>query len=113
MKIGNLSQVKLKMFSEIVPERSKNIQSLPKIERELCGGNHEVDQCPHERRFSSGIIITRPDTKDRFPNGKSRSIDYSKPQWKWPSLWRPAQSVNGKTSPVGHQHIRNKLTSEN
>ena len=104
---------KTKGVSEIIPEKSKNIQSISKIECELCGGNHEADQCLHERRFSLGINTTRPDTKDRFPKGKSRSIDYSKPQWRWPSLWRPAQSVNGKMSPVGPHSIKNKLTSEN
>ena len=104
---------KTKDVSEKVPEKSKNIQSIPKIECEICGGNHQADQCPHERRFSLGINTTSPDTKDRFPNGKSRSVDYSKPQWRWPSLWRPAQSVNVKMNLVGCQHIRNKLTPEN
>ena len=104
---------KTKDVSEIVSEKSKNIHSIPKIECELCGRNHEADQCPHERRFSLGINTTSPDIKDRFPNGKSRSIDYSKPQWRWPSLWRPAQSVNGKMNLVGCQHIRNKLMPEN
>ena len=105
---------KTKGVSEIIPEKPKNIQSISKIECELCGGNHEADQCPHESRFSQlGINATRPDTRDRFPKGKSRSIDYSKPQWRWPSLWKPAQSVNGKTSPVEPQSIKNKLTSEN
>ena len=61
----------------MVPEKSKNIQSIPKIECELCGGNHEADQCPHERRFSSEINTTNPDRKGRFPDGKSRSVDYS------------------------------------
>ena len=89
---------KTKDASEIVPEKSKNIQSISKIECELCGGNHEADQCPHERKFSMGINTTSPDTKDRFPNGKSRSVDYSKPQWRWPSIWRPAQSVNRRTN---------------
>ena len=103
---------KTKDVSEIIPGKSKNIQSIPKIECELCGGNHEADQCPHEGRFSLGINTTRPDIKDRFPNGKSKSIDYPKPQWRQPSLWRPAQSVNGKMSHVGHQSIKNKLTSE-
>ena len=97
---------KVKDVSEMVPEKSKHIQTIPKIECELCGGNHEADQCPHERRFSSGKITTRLDIKNRFPNGKSRSIDYSKPQWKWPSLWRPAQSVNGKMNLVGCQCIK-------
>ena len=105
---------KTKGVSEIIPEKPKNIQSISKIECELCGGNHEADQCPHESRFSQlGINTTRPDTRDRFPKGKSRSIDYSKPQWRWPSLWKPAQSVNGKMSPVEPQSIKNKLTSEN
>ena len=66
---------KAKDVSEMVPEKSKNIQTIPKIECELCGGNHEADQCPHERRFSSGKNTTRLDIKDRFPNGKSRIVD--------------------------------------
>ena len=60
-----------------------------------------------------GMNTTRPDIRDRFPKGKSRSIDYSKPQWRWASLWKPAQSVNGKMSPVEPQSVKNKLTSEN
>ena len=97
---------KTKGVYEIIPEKPKNIQSISKIECKLCGGNHEADQCPHESRFSQiGINATRPDTRDRFPKGKSRSIDYSKPQWRQPSLWKPAQSVNGKTSPVESQSI--------
>ena len=52
--------------SEMVPERSKNIQSIPKIECVLYGGNHEADQCPHERRFSSEINITGSDRKIDF-----------------------------------------------
>ena len=104
---------KTKDVSEIVPEKSKNIQSISKIECELCGGNHEVDQCPHERKFSLGINTTSSDTKDRFLNGKSRSVDYSKPQWRWPSIWRPAQSVNGRMNLMGCQHTRNKLIPEN
>ena len=76
--------------------------------------HHEADQCPPESRFSQlGKDASKPNTRNRFPKGKSRSIDYSKPQWKWPSLWKPAQSVNGKMSPVGPQSIKNKLTLEN
>ena len=71
---------KTKDVSEIVPGKSKNLQSKSKSECELCGGNHEVEQCPHERKFSSGMGTTSSDTKDRFPNGKSKSVDYSKPQ---------------------------------
>ena len=39
-----------KNVSEMVPERPKNLQSISKIECELCGGNHEADQCPHEKK---------------------------------------------------------------
>ena len=104
---------KTKDISEMVPEKSKNIQTIPKIGCELCGGNHEVDQCPHERRFSSEINTTSSDRKGKFPNSKSRSVDYSRPQWKWPTIWRPAQSVNGRMNFVECQHTRNKLTLEN
>ena len=104
---------KTKDISEMVPEKFKNIQLIPKIECELCRGNHEADQCLHKRRFSSEIYTTHPDRKDRLPDGKSRSVDYSKPQWRWPTLWRPAQSVNGRMNFVEHQQTRNKLTPEN
>ena len=88
---------KNKGASERIPEKSKNTQSISKVECKLCGRNHEADQCPHESRFSQlGMKTTRPDIRDRFPKGKSRSIDYSKPQWRWPSLWKPSQLVNGK-----------------
>ena len=97
---------KTKDVSEIVPGKSKNLQSKSKIECELCGGNHEVEQCPHERKFSSGMGTTSSDTKDKFPNGKSKSVDYSKPQWRWPSIWRPVQSVNGRTNLMGYQCTR-------
>ena len=56
---------------------------------------------------------TSSDTKDRFPNGKNKSVDYSKPQWKWPSIWRPAQSVNGITNLMGYHCTRDRLTPEN
>ena len=85
---------KTKDIFEMVPEKSKNIQTIPKIGCELCGGNHKVDQYPHERRFSSEINTTSSDRKGKFPDGKSRSVDYSRPQWKWPTIWRPAQWEN-------------------
>ena len=49
---------KTKDVSEIVPEKSKNLQSKSKIECELSGGNHEDEQCLHERKFSSGMDTT-------------------------------------------------------
>ena len=108
------SSSKTKDASEVIPEGPKNVQSISKVECKLCGGNHETDQCPHESRFSQlGKDASKPKTRNRFHKGKSRSIDYFKLQWKWPSLWKPTQSVNGKTSPVGPQNAKNKLTSEN
>ena len=83
------------------------------MECELCGGNHKVEQCPHERKFSLGMDTTSSDAKDRFPNGQSKSVDYSKPQWKWPSIWRPVQSVNERTNLMGYHHTRDRLTPEN
>ena len=73
---------KTRDVAAVDPEKSKNLQIKPKIGCELYGGNHRVEQCPHEREFSSGMDTTSSDTKDRFPNSKSKSVDYSKPQWK-------------------------------
>ena len=100
--------------SEVILKGPKNVQLIPKLECELCGGNHETDQCPHESRFSQlGKDASRLKTRNRFPKGKSRSIDYLKPQRKWPSPWKPAQSINGRASPVGPQNTKNKLMLEN
>ena len=71
---------KNKGASEVIPEGPKNVQLISKVECELCGGNHGTDQCPHESRFSQlGKDASRPKTRNRFPKGKSRSIDYLKP----------------------------------
>ena len=104
---------KTRDVSEVAPEKSKSLQIKPKIECELCGGNHKVEQCPHERKFSLGMDTTSSDTKDKLPDGKSKSVGYSKPQWKWPAIWRPAQSVNGITNLVKYHHARGTLTPEN
>ena len=104
---------KTRDVSKEAPGKSKSLQAMPKIECELCGGNHRVEQCPHERKFSLGMDATSSDTKDRLPNGKSKSVDYSKPQWKQPSIWRPAQSVNGITKLAKYCHTRGTLTPEN
>ena len=63
MKVGNLFWVKAKDIFEMVPEKSKNMQSIPKIGCELCSGNHKVDQCPHERRFSLEINTTSSESE--------------------------------------------------
>ena len=104
---------KTRDVSEVVPEKSKSLQAKPKNECELCGGNHKAEQCPHERMFSLGMDTTSSDTKDKLPDGKSKSVDYSKPLWKWPAIWRPAQSVNGITNLVKYHHTRGTLTPEN
>ena len=104
---------KIRDVFKVAPEKSKSLQATPKIECELCSGNHRVEQCPHERKFSLGMDTTSSDTKDRLPNGKSKSVDYSKPQWKQPSIWRPAQSVNGIKKLVQYHHTRGTLTPEN
>ena len=53
-------------------------------------GITKVEQCPHERKSSLGMDTTSSDTKDKLLNGKSKSVDYSKPQWKHgPIIWRP------------------------
>ena len=70
---------KNKGASEVILEGPKNVQLIPKLECELCGGNHETDQSPHGSRFSQlGKDASRPKTRNRFPKGKSRSIDYLK-----------------------------------
>ena len=76
---------KTRDVSEVAPEKSKSLQAKFKIKCELCGGIHRVEQCPHERKFSLGMDTTSSDTKDRLPNSKSKSVDYSKPQWRWSS----------------------------
>ena len=40
---------KTRDVSDTVPEKFKDLQSKSKIECELCGGNHKVEQCPHEK----------------------------------------------------------------
>ena len=104
---------KTRDVSEVAPEKSKSLQAMPKNECELCGGNHKAEQCPHERKFSLGMDTTSSDTKDKLPDGKSKSVDYSKPQWKWPSIWRPTQSVNGIKKLVKYHHTRGTLTPGN
>ena len=105
--------VKTRDVSEIAPEKSKGLQATPKNKCELCGGNHKAEQCPHERKFSLGMDTTSSGMKDKLPDSKSKSVDYSKPQWKQPAIWRPAQSVNGITNLVKYHHTRGTLTPEN
>ena len=104
---------KIRDISEKAPEKSKSSQVKPNNECELCGGNHKVEQCPHERKFSLGMDTTSSDSKEKLPDGKSKSVDCSKPQRKWPTIWRPAQSVNGITNLVKYHHTRGTLTPEN
>ena len=104
---------KTRDVSKIAPEKSKGLQAKPKNECELCDGNHKAEQCPHERKFSLGMDTTSSDTKDKLPNSKSKSVDYLKPQGRWPLIWRPAESVDGITKLVKYHHTRGTLTPEN
>ena len=49
---------KARDVSKKIPEESKHSQVKPKNECELCGGNHEAEQCPHETKFSLGMDTT-------------------------------------------------------
>ena len=91
---------KIRDISGKAPEKFKSLQVKPNHECELCGGNHKVEQCPHERKFSLGTDTTSSDSKEKLPDGKSKSVDYSESQRKWPTVWRPPQSVNGMTNIV-------------
>ena len=113
MKVESLFQVQLGTFLGKPPKKSKGSQAKSNNECELCGGNHKVEQCPHERKFSLGTDTTSSDSKEKLPDGKSKSVDYSKTQRKWPTVWRPAQSVNGITNLVKYHHTRGTLTPEN
>ena len=104
---------KIRDISEKAPEKSRGSQAKSNNECELCGRNHKVEQCPHERKFSLGTDTTSSDSKEKLPNGKSKSVDYSKTQRKQPTIWRPAQSVNGITNLVKYNHTRGTLTPEN
>ena len=104
---------KIRDISEKAPERSRGSQAKSNNECELCGGNHKVEQCPHERKFSLGMDTTSPDSKEKLPDGKSKSVDCSKTRRKQPTIWRPAQSINGITNLVKYHHTRGTLTLEN
>ena len=65
---------------EKAPEKSRGSQVKSSNECELCGGNHKVEQCPHEKRFSLGTDTTSSDSKEKLLNGKSKSVDYPKTQ---------------------------------
>ena len=65
---------------EKAPEKSRGSQVKSSNECELCGGNHKVEQCPHERKFSLGTDTTSSDSKEKLPDRKSKSVDYPKTQ---------------------------------
>ena len=56
---------------------------------------------------------TSSDSKEKLPDGKSKSVDYSKPQRKQFTIWRPDQSVNGITNLVKYHRNKGTLTPEN
>ena len=98
---------------EKAPEKSRGSQVKSSNECELCGGNHKVEQCPHKKKFSLGTDTTSSGSKEKLLNGKSKSVDYPKTQRRRPTIWRPAQSVNGITNLVKYHHTRGTLTLEN
>ena len=104
---------KTRDISEKAPEKSKSSQIKSNNECELCGENHNVEQCPHKRKFSLGTDTTSSDSKEKLPDGKSKSVDYSKSQRNQPTIWRPAQSVNGITNIVKYCRTKGTLTPEN
>ena len=104
---------KTRDISEKALERSRGLQAKSNNECELCGGNHKVEQCPHKRKFNLGTDTTSSDSKEKLPDGKSKSVDYSRTQRKQPTVWRPAQSVNGIANLVKYHHTRGTLTMEN
>ena len=63
---------KIRDISEKAPEKSKSSQVKSNNECELCGGNHKVEQCPHERNFSLGMDTTSSDSKEKLPDSKSK-----------------------------------------
>ena len=71
---------KIRDISEKSPGKSKGSKVKSNNECELCGGNHKVEQCPHERKFSLGTDTTSSDSKEKLPDGKSKSVDYPKTQ---------------------------------
>ena len=71
---------RIRDISEKAPEKSRGSQAKSNNECELCGGNHKVEQCPHERKFSLGTDTTSSDSKEKPPDGKSKSVDYPKTQ---------------------------------
>ena len=72
----------------------------------------KLKQCPHERKFSFRMDTTSSDSKEKHPDGKSKSVDCSKPQRNWPTIWRPAQSVNGIANLVKYHRTRGTLIPE-
>ena len=60
-----------------------------------------------------GTDTTSSDSKEKLPDGKSKSVDYSKSQRKWSTVWRPPQSVNGITNLVKYHCTQGTLTPEN
>ena len=59
---------KTRDISKKAPEKSKSSQVKPNNKCELCGGNHKVEQCPHERKFSLGMDTTSSDSKEKLPD---------------------------------------------
>ena len=78
MKVENFFQVKLGTFLR-KPQKDLEVhKQSPTMNVSCVVGNHKVEQCPHERKFSLGTDTTSSDSKEKLPDGKSRSVDYPK-----------------------------------
>ena len=77
MKVEKPFSGKARDISEKAPERSRGSQAKSNNECELCGGNHKVEQRPHERKFSLGTDTTSSDSKEKLPDGKSKKCRLS------------------------------------
>ena len=58
---------KIRNISEKTQKKSRGSQTKSNNECKLCGGNHKVEQCPHERKFSLGTDTTSSDSKRKAP----------------------------------------------
>ena len=99
-------------ISEKNPEKFESSQVGPSGECELCGGDHRVEQCPHEGEFGLEVDTPGSDSGERLPDGGSEGVDCSRPQWRRPVVWRPAQSVGGITDLMRYHHTGGTLALE-
>ena len=104
---------KIRDVSKIAPEKSKSSQVKPKMSVNYVVKIIRLNNVLMKESLVWEWDTTSSDTKEKLPDGKSKSVDCSKPYWGQPVIWRPAQSVNGITNLVRYHHTRGTLTPEN